>query len=171
MKSSHTKKIVIIGLLIAMEIVLTRLLYIWPTPAARYSLGFVPIAVMGILFGPISAGIGAAVSDFLGFTLFAQGTFFPGFTLTAFLAGATYGIFLHKKPASLWRIVAAALLVTLFLNFVLDTIWLYILLDAGVAAMLPDRIIRTAIMFPLQVVALRFITSRRFEPIFEEYQA
>lgn len=162
-KDSHVKKLVVMALLIAMEIVLTRHLSV-QTPIARFSFGFLPIAVMGMLYGPLFAGLGAAVSDFVGVTLFPPlvGSFFPGFTLTAFLTGAVYGFLLKPKPVKMWRVCAAALIVTLALNFILDSFWLYIILDRGVIALLPGRIIRTLIMFPIQIIGIRFVTSERF---------
>ena len=169
MQNSHTRRIVLIALLIALEIVLTRLLSFQPVPAMRISFGFIAIASMAVLFGPIYAGIGAAAADFLGFILVppASGApFFPGFTLTAFLMGVVYGVFLYKRAYAFWRICAAALIITIILQLGLDTIWLWIILEDGVAAMIPIRLVRTLIMAPMQIIALRFMMSERFKDIF-----
>jgi ECF transporter S component (folate family) len=172
MKNSHTRKIVTLALLIALEIVLTRILKIEIPPVApvlRLSFGFVSIAIMAILYGPIYAGFAAAIADFIGFLLFptAGASYFPGFAFTAFLIGVVYGLLLHKKPAKLWRICVAALIVTVGLQFVLDTIWLTILLERAVISLIPVRAFRTVVMLPLQIVCLKFITSDRFKFIFQ----
>lgn len=165
---SGTKKIIILALLIAMEIVLTRFLSMQVTPAMRLSLGFVPIAIMAMLFGPLYAGVGAAAADFLGVMLFSSLGFFPGFTLTAFLVGMVYGFFLRNEAVPFWKIIAAAAIVTICLNLLLDTFWLSIIITSrGYFALLPERIIRTAIMLPVQVVCLKFVTSERFRGIID----
>ncbi|MCL2202636.1 MAG: folate family ECF transporter S component [Defluviitaleaceae bacterium] len=166
---SNTKRLVVIALLIAMEIVLTRVLSI-QTPQIRLSLGFIPPAVLGMLFGPLYAGIAGAIADILGFTLFVTGPYFPGFTLTGFLTGATYGLFLHRKTPPtgkfpLWRIIVAVFTVTVALQLALDTLWVSMMTGTSYVALLPWRGVRTVIMFPVQLIALRFITGERFRSL------
>jgi len=92
--------------------------------------------------------------------------FFPGFTLTAGMLGATYGILLHKK-VNLLRIVIAALIVTVVIQLGIETLWLAILFGDGDSlfsmyyAMLPWRLVRTAIMFPVQVILIKLLVSNR----------
>jgi len=158
---SHTKKIVLTAMLIALEIILTRFLSI-QTPIIRISFGFIPIVLIAIMYGPLFAGIGAAIGDILGVSLFSAFAPFPGFTLTAFLAGIVYGLLLHKHPKSLPRICIAAIIVTVALQFVLDTAWLVFFFERGFIALLPTRIIRTLIMLPMQIICIRFIAQERF---------
>ena len=161
MLKSHTKKIVFSAMLIALEVILTRFLSI-QTPIVRISFGFIPIVLIAIMYGPLFAGIGAAIGDVLGVSLFSAFAPFPGFTLTAFLAGIVYGLLLHKHPKSLPRICIAAIIVTVALQFMLDTVWLVFFFEHGFIALLPTRIIRTLIMLPMQVICIRFITQERF---------
>jgi ECF transporter S component (folate family) len=168
MDNSHTKKIVLMALLIAMSIVFTRFLRV-ETPTMRISLGFLPIAVMAMIFKPLFVGMGAAVADIVGFFMFSSGTFFPGFTLTAFLTGVIYWVFFHKQPVKMWQVCAAAVFVVLGLNFILDTYWLTILRGTGFLVILPERIIRTAIMLPLQIATLRMVTSERFFALIKQH--
>jgi ECF transporter S component (folate family) len=169
----NAKKIVTIALLIAMEIVLTRFLSI-QTPVIRISFGFIPIAMIAMMYGPIYGGIGAALADLTGVALFPIGAFFPGFTLTAFLTGFVYGIFLHKQQKNLFRICAAVLIVTVCLNLGLDTLWIQILTGSGYLALIPVRIVRTLIMTPIQIMCIRIIAGWGAkmkiggEPIFAE---
>lgn len=94
-----TRPMVFIAILVAIEVVLTRFFAI-ETPIIRVGFGFVPIALSAIIFGPIIGGITAATADVLGMLLFPKGVYFPGFTLSAFLTGLTYGLFLYNKPKS-----------------------------------------------------------------------
>jgi len=96
MKKVKLKDIAIIALLIAMEVILTRFLSI-QTPVVRIGFGFLPIVIVAMLYGPVYAGAAAAMADLLGAMLFPIGPYFPGFTFTAFLIGAVYGLFLYKR--------------------------------------------------------------------------
>jgi len=136
MKKPNVKRLVLTAMLIAIEIVLTRFLSI-QTPILRISFGFLPITVIAILYGPVYAGIGAAIADLIGVMLFPTGAFFPGFTLTAFLTGVTYGIFLYKRPKNLINICAAVLIVTMVLHLALDTWWVQLLTGKGTLLCFP----------------------------------
>ena len=59
------QKAAFVGLLIATEIVLTRFLA-FEIQTIRIGLGFIPIALTAILFGPVTGGIMAVISDILG---------------------------------------------------------------------------------------------------------
>ena len=95
-KKFDTSMIVYIGVLTAMEIVLNRFLSInaWNL---KIGFSFVPVAIAGMLFGPIPAAIVAALGDFVGALVFPIGPYFPGFTFTAFLTGIVFGFFLKGK--------------------------------------------------------------------------
>jgi len=161
MFNSNTKKIVLTAMLIALEIILTRFLSI-QTPIVRISFGFIPIVIIAIMCGPLFAGIGAAIGDIIGVSLFSAFAPFPGFTFTAFLAGVVYGLLLYKHHKSLLRICIAVIIVAVGLQFVLDTMWLVFFFERGFMALLPTRIIRTLIMLPMQIICIRFITQERF---------
>lgn len=153
------KKLIQISLLIAIEVILTRFCSI-QTPIVRIGFGFLPIAIIGMMYGPLSAGIAYAIGDLLGMALFPSGSFFPGFTLTAFLTGVTYGLFLYNKPKTWPRIVGAVLTVCLVLNLGLDTYWLSILMGKGYLALLPTRIIKAALMIPVQTLIIGIIWKK-----------
>lgn len=156
MKNFTTKQMIIIALMIAVEIVLTRFLSI-QLPTIRIGFGFLPIAVVAMLYGPVWAGIAAVLGDIIGVTFFSPFGIFPGFTLTALLIGVVYGIFLYKHPKSLHRTCFAVLIVTIVLQLLLDTYWLQIMTGQGFIAMLPPRVIRTIIMIPIQIILIQVI--------------
>ena len=96
------KKVVMLGFLTALYIVLERFLSfnVWNM---RVGFAFIALAVAGMLYGPLPAGMVGAAGDVLGMLLFPTGPYFPGFTLTAFLTGAVYGIFLRDTVTTSWR--------------------------------------------------------------------
>ncbi|RDY23324.1 folate family ECF transporter S component [Romboutsia maritimum] len=158
-KKFNSKTITELALLIALEVILSRFLSIH-TPIVRIGFGFLPLAIMGILYGSWTAGIAAIFADLIGFILFPTGTYFPGFTLTAFLTGFTYGILLYNKPKYTIRILISVLVVCLILNLVLDTLWLSILMGKGYIALLPTRIIKVLVMIPVQFISISLVWNK-----------
>lgn len=148
MYKSNTKKIVILAFLVAISVILTRFCSI-NTDILRIGFGWLPAAIAGIMFGPIWAGAAYAVADVLGMMIFPSGSFFPGFTLTAFITGCVYG-YMYKKQPSVKNIIIPVLIVCMVLNLILDTLWLKILLGQGYFVLLPPRIIKCAVMVPIQ---------------------
>ena len=86
-----TKKLAVSALLIALDVILTRLLAI-NTPVMKIGLGFAAVALCALLYGPWWAAVVAALADILGSTLFPTGAYFPGFTLTAACTGVSFGL-------------------------------------------------------------------------------
>lgn len=148
MYKSNTKKLVILAFLVALSIILTRFCSI-NTDILRIGFGWLPAAIAGIMFGPIWAGAAYAVADVLGMMIFPSGAFFPGFTFTAFITGCIYG-YMYKKEVSIKNILLPVILVCLVINLFLDTLWLQILYGQGYLVILPPRIIKCAVMVPIQ---------------------
>lgn len=164
MKKLNTKSLIFLAFLIALEIILTRFLSI-NTPIVRIGFGFLPVAMAGILFGPLWAGLAYTLGDVLGMLLFPAGTYFPGFTLSALLVGFTYGYFLYNKPITWKRVLIPVVIVTMIINLCLDTFWLYILMDKAVIAMLPARLLKCAIMLPVQLLLIQVVWNRLLSKI------
>ncbi len=120
-----TRHLVFAGLLIAMEIILSRFVQI-PIPYFEYtkdriSLGFFPVAVGGMLYGPFGGGLIAGLADILRAVILPQGgAINPLFTLTALARGILYGIAFEKSTS--WRhILLVSLVILLFVNLGLNS--------------------------------------------------
>lgn len=111
-----TKTIVTLGLLIAISIVLTRFLYIMPTPNIRIAFGNLPIIIAGLLFGPIAGGLAGFAADFLGSTLFSSFGWYPPIALSPIIMGVVpslIGMMIRKRtnlPTFIAMIVPAEIL-------------------------------------------------------------
>jgi ECF transporter S component (folate family) len=161
MSEKRRKKIPLSGLiamsfLTALEIVLTRLLSI-NTPIVRVSLGFLPISVVAILYGPLWSAAACALGDVIGASLFPTAPFFPGFTLTAFLSGLVFGLFLHEKAVTWKNALPAAAVICVILNLGMDSCWLYIMLGRAFLAYLPARAAKAAVMLPLETILIPLV--------------
>ena len=88
--------------------------------------------VASISVGPyirigFSGGIFGGALDVIKYLIKPEGAFFPGFTISAVLGGMIYGAFLYKKKVTVPRVFAAQLLVKVFVNILLNTLWLNML--------------------------------------------
>ena len=155
------QKITILGMLVAAQVIAGRFISI-SLPIVTIGFVFLPVAVTGILFGPLWGGIAAFLGDLITALLGPYGYFLP-MGLSAFLTGAIYGIFLHRKPAGIWRILSRALrLISVFLQ----TFWLTLLTGKAYLVLLPARIIQNLITIPVSVICIRLVAYRvvRFMP-------
>jgi len=145
-------------MLIACQVITGRYLTI-STLFVKIGFTFLPIAISAILYGPVWAGIGAAIGDIIIAMLLPYG-YFPGFTVSAFLTGAFYGLFLHRKSANILRITCCILVINISVSIFLQTYWLYSLTGQGYLVVLPMRIIQNVIMTPIQILGIRLIAYR-----------
>ena len=144
-----------LGVLTALEIVLNRFLSInaWNL---KIGFSFLPVSAAGMLFGPLAGGVVGALGDFLGAVLFPIGTYHPGFTLTAFLTGCVYGLFLRKNRGFL-RVLGAVLVQQVVLSLFLNTLWLSQLYGTPYRVLLASRLVQCAVLVPVQLVVLRLL--------------
>ena len=147
-----TRELTLMALLTALEIVLSRFLSIsaWNT---KIGFAFVPVVIAALLLGPLKAGLVAALADFLGALLFPVGPYFPGFTLTAFLMGLCYGLFLYKKPGFV-RILLAVAIHQLVLSLLLNTLWISLLYGSVFGALLVSRLPQCALLGAVQLAVI-----------------
>jgi len=143
----------LIAMLGAISIILGYLT-IMPVETIKITFNFLPNDFVYYLFGPAVGAIYGAALDILTFLIRPTGTFFPGFTLSAILAGLIYGFVLYQKPLSLKRILVANLIHTLIVTILLNTYWLTILYGYNFIALLPIRALKAVIMFPIETVML-----------------
>lgn len=150
------KKLVFLAVLVAINIVLQKISF---GPAyLKVGLGFIGLSLLGLYFGPIWGSIGAGISDLALSAIFGvEGGFFPGFTLSAIIAGGIYGYFFYKKPLKIWRIVVATILVTIIVNIFMNTYWLHLLYGLNLKAAFTQRIIKEAIVPWIQMIIIYLV--------------
>ena len=114
-------------------------------------IGFSTIAnqLVYYLYGPAVGGMFGAALDILKYLVKPTGAFFPGWTVSAGVAGVLYGCILYKRPLSLRRVLAAELTVSVVCNMLLGTLWLTMMYEKGFLALLPMRVLKNLIMWPI----------------------
>ena len=153
----NTHTMITLGILISLEIVFSRFLSfsVWNM---KIGLSFIPIVLAAMLLGPLHAGIVGALADFLGAILFPVGPYFPGFTLTAFLMGMVFGLFLKEKQ-HIGRIFLAVCINQLVLSLLLNSFWISILYTTPFATQVVTRSVQTAILIPIQIVLTTMLSK------------
>lgn len=156
---SKLRKIILAGLLLAASIVLGRFLSI-RTPIVTIGFSFVATILSAMLLGPAWTVLISGLSDILGALMFPTGAYFPGYTLTAVTTGLIYGLFLNKAykrsgKSFLWRLVVACVLVSVFCNLGLNTLWIWITTKKAIVAILPTRLIKEPILIVVKIVIMQ----------------
>ena len=152
-KTFSTEKLVVTAFMIALEIVLSKLVSV-NISFLRIGFGFLPIAILAIMYGAWWSGIAYAIGDVIGGFLFPTGAFFPGFTVTALLTGLIFGWVLYNKKATFARAALASALVCVFCNLLLNTYWLTFIIGKGFTVLLASRAIKELVAIPVMAVLI-----------------
>ncbi len=156
-KKTKTQQIVFMAVLIAINIILSRFLSIsaWNL---KIGFSFVPVAIAALYLGTWQAGAVAAIGDFLGANLFPIASYYPGFTLSAFLTGIFYGLFLRQKP-SFVNIFCSVLLSELICSLLLNSLWISILSGSPYLALLLPRLFQAGVMIIIKCFTIRLLVN------------
>ena len=158
------KKIIISALLLAASIVINRFLSI-NTSILSIGFTFVPLMLSGIILGWKYSLVIAGLADLIGALLFPFGSFFIGYTISALLTGLVYGLLLYNKEGFkfnkkfLIRLIIAILIVCIFINGGLNTLWLILTSKKATIAILPTRILKQLIMIPVMFTTMSLLTK------------
>lgn len=169
--------IVVCGMMAALAIVLSATTSVY-IPGTDMKVGFsgIPNRLVDFLYGPVVGCIFGGVMDIVKFLIKPDGAFFPGYTLTAMLGGLIYGTFFYrlhiKQPKddristlilanikSLVLIFIAEVLVKVFCNMGLNTLWSTMFTGKAFLAVLPGRVLKNLIQIPVDTV-LHFVVIK-----------
>lgn len=155
-KRLTAKNIAVMGLLLAGQIILTNFLS-YQVLTLRISFTFIATYLLATWFGPLLGGIGSVLSDLVGTVLFSKGgTFFWGFTFSAFLSAFFYGLVFYKKPFTLTRVIVAVLINVIVIDLLLNTFWL-VLMYQSPWTIIYARGIKDLFLIPIQVTLLYIV--------------
>ena len=158
------RKIILTSLLLASTIVINRFLSI-NTGILSIGFTFVPLMLSAIILGKKECMLIATLADLIGALLFPFGSFFIGYTISAFLTGLVYGLLLHRKDkfvvnkSFIIRLIIATLIVTLLINGILNTIWIILTVKSASIAIIPTRVIKQLIMIPVMIFSMLGLTK------------
>jgi len=160
-------KLTTAALLVALDVIFTRFLsYMIPGNLDRLSLQFVAHGMAGLLLGPVWGGIVGVVGDISGMLVNSSGlSFYPLLTLSAGTRGVLYGLFLYRKPLTLWRTMLACIVVTLVVDLGMNPVWMKFMYGQAYTAVLMAKIPIRAVWAPATGVVLFLIAKALKKPL------
>lgn len=150
----NLRAMTIVAMLIALNLVLDKVA-LQVTPQLRIGVGFLTMAMTGFLVGPVMAMSAGLATDVLSFLATPRGDpYFPGYTISAIVGGFIYGAVLYRQKPTLARCFLAKGLINLVVNITLNTFWHSMLYGKAIAVMLPVRITKNLMLWPLESLLL-----------------
>lgn len=147
-----TKALARAALLLAAQVALNASLGVYLTPDNRLTFGHLALAATAALYGPVPAMANGVLADFLGWLIKPTGGYFPGFALSALLAGLIYAAGFYRRRPGILRILITRAAVVVGVNMLLNSLW--IKLVYGRAFFSLPRIVKSAVQFPVDVLLL-----------------
>lgn len=154
------KLISVSALLLAMDVILYKI-SIGPA-FAPVTFGFISMALMGYLYGPIWAGVLEMISNIICFTIFGSGTFQIAFLIGAFLGGFINGVFLYRKNINIFSVIISQLIIMIPISLILNSWLMSILFNANFQAIFWSRLFRNLALIPIQIIII-MVVFKAFE--------
>lgn len=145
----NTRYLAHLAMFVVLQIVFTLFIGV-TTPVARITLTFVPMAVAGMMYGPVFGLVAALSADLIRATLWPVGPYFVGFSITAALVGALYGL-LYKKKDMTKTIIFIAIFKEVVLHLLLNTVWISIITKLSYTVLLKPRVLKTLFLIPFEI--------------------
>ncbi len=159
-------KITVTAVMTALSIVLCRFLGFPPSGAYRIEIGFLPISIVAMLFGPVWSGISYAMSDFIGALIFTGVN--PFITLCKLLFGVLMGLFFHRKNITVIQTVLFFLFCGIVIDVALMTPIFVFMFGYELKAALTFRLIGFAVNTPVRIV-LFLITQKLLKKVISSH--
>ena len=164
------KNIAYYGLLIALNIVLTRVGSIriggGGVEIVRIGFGGYPVIFAGIVFGPLAGGIVGAVGDVIGHFMSPMGPYMPHFTMSAALTGILPGLIImlfkdkEKSKTSFWKLILAIGVGQVVTSIFMTPYFMETLFSIPMITTVPGRVITQAIHIPLYAYVTKILVNR-----------
>ncbi len=159
--STKIRNMVFLAMLVAINVVFSRVTMINITQNTKFSFEVIAIAFAAYVYGIGGAAIVAGLGDFVGALLRSiQGLpYNPAYTVTAVITGILFAVFLYRK-LNLGRIIASVLATQVLCSLLLNTFWNALFygtkgtLWQSFVAIFSTRLVQFAIMTPLKIVLL-----------------
>ncbi len=163
LEMKDTKMLVVAAMMIALRVAMKGLA-IPLAPSLKINTAFFVNALGAMIFGPVVAGLSAAVSDVLGFLMWPQdGFYFPPFMLTEIAGSMIFALFLYRAKVTPTRVMLSRFCICFGVNVLLQTpimIWYYSIYLPGKSYLLTvPGIVKNLFMFPIESVVLTLFLS------------
>ena len=150
--------LVVTALMIAFGVILHSFGTISFSEALMLKWAFLPMAVVGMMYGAIPAALCGGLIDLISTLMMpkASGGFFVGITLCMMVSGFLYGLFLYKAEKLTARIIVCTIVNFVAVTMLLTTAVLAFSFGSTFAAMLLPRFAK-AVFMPIEAIMLIII--------------
>ncbi len=162
-KHFTVQNLVLIALLIAIQVILSRFLSI-PTPITKIGFSFIPIVVACKYLGVAEGVIVAFIGDLIGAILFPFGTFFIGYTITAVIRAFIIGMIACRKTTFL-NVVLGVVISQVVCSLFLNTLWSAILYENAFIGVLITRIPQVLVMTIVEIIVIYPLCTKIYDKI------
>ncbi len=129
------------------------------SPDIKIGFGFLPVAMAAMVCGPVGGMIVGGMGDILSFLIAPMGYYFPGWTISGMLVGLFYGIFLYKSKRLLVNIIVCEVIIGIFVEVALGSLWLLIQYQKAFWLMAGLRGLKTLVAIPIEAVLIFFFSK------------
>ncbi len=129
------------------------------SPDVKIGFAFLPVALAAMLCGPVCGMIVGGFGDLLSFLIAPMGFYFPGWTISGMLVGLLYGLFLYKSKHLLADIIICELIIGIFVEVALGSLWLLIQYQKAFLLMAGLRGLKTLVAVPIEIVLIFFFSK------------
>ena len=172
MKKFSIRDIVYISLMVALNVVLSRMLSIriplGGIEGSRIGFGGLPIIFAGIAINPLAGGIVGALGDLIGHFLSPMGPYMPQFTMSAALTGFIPGLVLKpfkRSGYTLWQLIMAIAIGQTITSIILVPYFMEKYFSVPMSIKVPQAITSQAIHVPIYAYLTKVI-MKRLVPLF-----
>ncbi len=159
MELKSIRCIAVVGVFLAVAVVLDGFGSIRIGDFIKINFACLPLALLGILFGPTVGFFAGVLVDIIGYLINPIGSFLPWLMLITGLEGLVYGLVLYNlKPEKtrhqLIKIIIARAIVCVVCNLILNTWALYsygFIVGDSVIALIGARVLTNVISFAVSV--------------------
>lgn len=155
-KLKDVKYFALIALLIALKIVV-GFIRIPVSENLRISLTFIVVAIEGSIIGPVAGIVSAFVTDNISFLLFPDGSYFPGYTLTAMLGSFIFSILLYRQKITVLRLGIAKFLNNYIVNVLIGSLWSAMLYGNAYLVYASASLIKNTLLLPIEIILLTVV--------------
>ncbi len=148
-----TRSLVTCALLVALYVV-TNTLSVYVTPSLKLTFSFLAFGLLGYRFGIVTGGLAGIACDLAAYLIRPSGPLHLGFSLSAVLTCAVFGLFLYRRELSLWRVIVSRTVINLFINIALNTYWLSNLYGKAYIVWLTERSLKNVFLLPIEIALL-----------------
>lgn len=147
------RRLVFAALIAAITIVIGGL-FIPVGENLRIYFTFLTCSVGCAIYGPLMGLLVGAATDTLNFIIFGGGAYFPGYLISEMLGNLIYALFLYRKRITVARLAGAKLIINVFVNIFLGSVWSAMLYSKGFYYYLGQSVIKNLVLLPVEIAVM-----------------